>query len=146
MSVYLYFPANFLVVSYSCFKFLWGLDWVILCFFGHTCCFCCSFSAALHFPSFLTSTVLIMSTEIHSLCCYFLFPSTSMHVLIHISLILCCRCLSMSMYPSSKASYLFLTVSQKVSVVIPCPLGSPHCSGVSLDSSLLQLHRHSGQH
>ena len=50
----------------------------------------------------------------------FFFPRTSLHVLVQTSLI-CCQCVSMSMIPSSsrscRTSYLFLTVSRKVSVV-----------------------------
>ena len=73
------------------------------------------------FFSFLTCTLLRVSAEMQSFCWYSFFPRTSLHVLVHISLI-CCHCVSMSMlFPSSRrscrASYLFLTVSRKVSVV-----------------------------
>ena len=72
------------------------------------------------FLSFRTCTLLTVSAVIQSLCWYFLFPRTSLHVLVHISLI-CCHCVSMSMFPSAgrscRALCLFLTVTQKVSVV-----------------------------
>ena len=87
---------------------------------SYCCCFWCSRSAVVNctFFSFLNAT-LLLSTESQSCCWYFFFPRTSLHVLIHISLI-CCHCVSMPIFPSSRrscrASYLFLIVSRKVCV------------------------------
>ncbi|KAK2173967.1 hypothetical protein NP493_840g01043 [Ridgeia piscesae] len=144
LSVRLYFPANFLVISYSCFMFLWAdassaflarssmkfalsVFTLLLTLFASVYSSCAVAFAALvrllliaSFFSFLTCTLLRVSAEIQSFCWYFFFPRTSLHVLVHISLI-CCHCVSMSMFPSSRrscmASYLFLTVTRKVSVV-----------------------------
>ena len=62
----------------------------------------------------------VCRNEIQSCYWYFVFLRTSLHVLVLISLI-CCHCVSMSMFPysrrSCRASYLFLTVSRKVFVV-----------------------------
>ena len=145
LSVCLYFPANCLVISYSCFMFPWPdassaslartslkfslsvvrLFLTALFAFVYTSC-AVAFAALVRllliapFFSFLTYTLLTVSTEIQSVCWYFFFPRTSLHVLVHISLI-CCHCVSMSMFPSSRrscrASYLLLIVSRKVSVV-----------------------------
>ena len=61
-----------------------------------------------------------MSAEIQCFYWYFFFPRTSQHVLVHISLI-CCHCMPMSPFPSSRRScrdsYLFLIVCRKDSVV-----------------------------
>ena len=71
------------------------------------------------FFSFLKCTLVIVSAEF--LLLILLFPRTLLHVLVHISLI-CCHCVSMSMFHSSRrscsASYLFLIVSLKVSVFL----------------------------
>ncbi|KAK2190215.1 hypothetical protein NP493_87g11017 [Ridgeia piscesae] len=147
LSVRLYFPANFLIISYSCFMFphtvvslssaslarssmklaLSVFTLFLTALFASVYSSCAVAFAALvrllliaRFFSFLTCTLLRVSAEIQSFCWYFFFPRTSLHVLVHISLI-CCHCVSMSMFPSSRrscrASYLFLTVSRKVSVV-----------------------------
>ncbi|KAK2181500.1 hypothetical protein NP493_394g01015 [Ridgeia piscesae] len=145
LSVRLYFPANFLVIPYSCFMFPWAdassaslarssmkfalsvFTLFLTALFASVYSSCAVAFAALVrlllialFFSFLTCTLLRVSAEIQSFCWYFFFPRTSLHVLIHISLI-CCHCVSRSMFPSSRrscsASYLFLTVSRKVSVV-----------------------------
>ncbi|KAK2139273.1 hypothetical protein NP493_6557g00002 [Ridgeia piscesae] len=144
LSVRLYFPANFLLFHtvVSCFLGLMHplLPWLVfnevclVCFYAVLDCSVCpvysswavAFAALVRllliapFFSFLTCTLLRVSAEIPSFCWYFFFPRTSLHVLVHISLI-CCHCVSMSMFPSSRrscrASYLFLTVSRKVSVV-----------------------------
>ena len=72
------------------------------------------------FFSFLICTLLTVSAEIQCFCWYFFFPRTSLHVLVHNSLI-CCHCVSMSMFPSSKrsyrASFFSHCKSEKVSVV-----------------------------
>ncbi|KAK2157297.1 hypothetical protein NP493_1886g00009 [Ridgeia piscesae] len=145
LSVRLYVPANFLFISYSCFMFPWtdassaslarsSLKFALSVFtlfltalfaFVYTSC-AVAFAALVRlllivpFFSFLTCTFLRVSAEIQSFCWYIFFPRTSLHVLVHISLI-CCHCVSMSMFPSSRrscrASYLFLTVSRKVCIV-----------------------------
>ena len=141
----LYFPANFLVISYSCFIFPWAgessaslarssmkfslsvFTLFLTALFASIYSSCAVAFVALvrrlliaPFFSFPTCTLLTVSAEIQSFCWYFFFSRTSLHVLVHISLI-CCHCVSMSMFPSSRrscrTSYLFLLVSRKVSVV-----------------------------
>ena len=95
---------------------------VCFCIVCMCCCFYCSCSAVVNctFLSLTQLQFLRVSAEIQSFCWYFFFPRTSLHVSALIFLI-CCHCVSMSMFPfsrrSCKASYLFLTVSRKVSVV-----------------------------
>ena len=72
------------------------------------------------FFSFLTCNLLIVSTEIQSLCCLFFFPSTSSHVLVHVFFIHS-QCGFTSMFSSSRkscnVSYLLLSVSLPVSIL-----------------------------
>ena len=108
-SVCLYFPANRLVISYNCFMFPWAdassasLAWFPMKFslsvctlfvtalFASVYSYCAVGIAALvpllliaHFVSFLTCTLLTVSSEIQPFCWYFVFPRTSLHVLVHI--------------------------------------------------------------
>ena len=136
-STCLYFPANFLVVSYSCFIFPWAetssaslarlsvkfslsvFMLFLTALFASAYYFWAAALAALvlllfitPFFSFPTCTLLIMSAEIHSL-----FWHISFHVLVHVSFI-CYHWVSM--FSSSRrycrASYLLLIVSRNVSV------------------------------
>ena len=138
LSVCLYFPANFLVIS--CFMFPWAdassaslprssMKFFFVCFYAVLdcsvclcihflcCCFYCSRSVIVctfPFLAFLNCTLLTVSAEIQSFCWYFFFPRTSLQVLVHISLI-CCHCVSMFILPSSRRSCR--AVSRNVSVV-----------------------------
>ena len=157
--------CNFLVISYSCFMFPWAdasssslarssmkfalsvFTLFLTALFASVYYSCAVAFAALvrllliaPFFSFLTCTLLRVSAEIQSFCWYFFFPRTSLHVLVHISLI-CCHCVSMSMFPSSRrscrASYLFLTISRRVSVVsLSCRKSTLYCVLVLLLTSL----------
>ena len=124
LSACLYFPSNFLAVSYNCFMFPWAAESsaslsrlyikfslsVFMLFvnamFASAYCFRVDLAALdrLLFItplfSFVTFTLLIVSVEAHSLFWHFFFHRISLHVLVHISFI-CCHWVSMYMFSSS---------------------------------------------
>ena len=133
-SDFLNFPANFFVVSYSCFMFLLAaalsassaghstksrlsvLTFFLISLFAAVCYFWDAAFAALvrllltaPFLSFLICIFLIVSAEIQSFCCGFLLPSTSSHVVFTVSL-MWLQCLSM-FTPSSSSSTSWRTLN-----------------------------------
>ena len=145
LSACLNFPASFLVVSYSCFMFpraaassasfarlsiKFTLSVFTLFFTALFATVYCSWATPFvdrvlllfrtAFLSFLTCYLLIVSTEIQSLCCLFFFPSTSSHVLVHV-FFRHSQCGFTSMFSSSSSScnvsYLLLSVSLNVSIL-----------------------------
>ena len=127
ISDFLNFPANFFVVSYSCFMFLLAaalsassaspstksrlsvLTLFLTSLFAAVYSFWAAAFAALvrllltaPFLSFLICIFLIVSAEIQSFCCGFLLPSTSSHVVFTASL-MWLQCLSM--FTPSSSSY-----------------------------------------
>ena len=128
LSACLNFPASFIVVSYSCFMFpraaassasfvrlsiKFTLFVFTLFFTAVFATVYCSWAAAIvdrvlllfrtAFFYFLPCNLLIVSTEIKSLCCVFFFPITSSHVLVRVFFIHS-QCGFTSMVSSSRRS------------------------------------------